>query len=123
MPFSRLTLAIGLLAIGADPASAACQFSPFSFFPDRNDTVDIRVRTEPGEQCSMAFSEGPGYRFTKASLLKGPANGILARTGPTKFTYLPVGTFTGETSYTIKLCAVVHGRNGCSTLNYLVDVD
>ena len=81
LTFRSTAGAIALLAMGFMPASAACQFSPFSFFPDRNDTVEIRVRTEPGQPCSMAFSEGPGYRFTKASFVKGPANGILAKTG------------------------------------------
>ena len=71
----------------------------------------------------MAFAEGPGYTFTKASTVKGPANGILVKTGRTSFTYLPVGSFTGETSYAIKLCATVHGRSGCSTLNYGVQVE
>ena len=47
------------------PAQAACQFSPFSFFPDRNDEVQIQVTTQSGQSCTMAFKEGPGYKFTK----------------------------------------------------------
>ena len=54
------------------PAQATCQFSPFSFFPVRNDEVQIRVTTQSGHSCTMAFKEGPGYKFTSASFLKAP---------------------------------------------------
>ncbi|SDR41048.1 hypothetical protein SAMN05519103_02784 [Rhizobiales bacterium GAS113] len=115
-------LLLPLMAAGLLPARAECQFSPFSFFPDRNDAVEIRVRTESGHSCAMAFKEGPGYRFTKASFLKPPPHGVLAKTGPTKFLYLPFKGYRGEDSYAIKLCAIVQGRSGCSSLTYLVNV-
>ena len=38
-------------------AAIACQFSPFSFFPDRNDRLQIQVTTELGQSCTMAFKK------------------------------------------------------------------
>ncbi len=104
------------------PAQATCQFSPFSFFPVRNDEVQIRVTTQSGHSCTMAFKEGPGYKFTSASFLKAPPHGVLAKTGPTKFLYLPFTGYQGNDSYAVKICAIVQGRSGCSSLTYVVDV-
>jgi hypothetical protein len=111
-----------LMIAGSIPAHAACQFSPFRFFPDRNDQVQIRVTTQAGQSCAMAFKEGPGYAFTSAAFLKAPPRGVLAKTGATKFLYLPFTGYRGPDSYAIKLCAVVQGRSGCSSLTYVVDV-
>ena len=69
----------------------------------------------------MAFKEGPGYKFTSASFLKGPPHGVLAKTGATKFLYLPFTGYKGQDSYAIKVCAIVQGRSGCSSLTYVVD--
>jgi hypothetical protein len=104
------------------PAKAECRFIPYSFFPDRNDSVEIRVTTDAGQGCGMAFKEGPGYRFTGASIIKAPPHGVLAKTGPTKFLYLPFKGYRGEDSYAIRICAVVQGRSGCSLLTYVVEV-
>jgi hypothetical protein len=111
-----------LMVAGALPARADCRFSPFSFFPDRNDAVEIRVSTDAGHSCVMAFKEGPGYRFTSAYFLKAPPHGVLAKIGPTKFSYLPFTEYKGEDSYALKVCAIVQGRSGCSSLTYVVDV-
>jgi hypothetical protein len=116
------SIAVPLTLAGLVPARAACQFSPFSFFPDRNDQVQIEVTTEPGQSCTMAFQEGPGYEFTGASFLKAPPHGVLAKTGATKFLYLPFTGYKGEDSYAIKICAIVRRRIGCSSLTYVVDV-
>ena len=116
--------AVAALCVGASggPADAACQFSPFQFFPDRNDHVQIEVTTEAGSVCSMAFKEGPGYKFTSASFLKAPPHGVLAKTGFTSFTYIPFKGYHGRDSYAIKICAIVQGRKGCSSLVYVVEV-
>jgi hypothetical protein len=111
-----------LMAAGALPAEAACQFSPFSFFPDRNDRVQIQVTTQSGQSCAMAFKEGPGFKFTSAEFLKPPPHGVLAKTGETAFLYLPFDGYKGPDSYAIKICAIVQGRSGCSSLTYVVDV-
>ena len=116
------SIAAFLVATGLIPAQAACQFSPFSFFPDRNDQVQIQVTTESGQSCAMAFKQGPGYKFTSASFLKPPPHGVLAKTGATKFLYLPFKGYKGQDSYAIKICAIVQGRGGCSSLTYVVDV-
>ena len=115
-------IAAPLMAAGFIPAQAACQFSPFSFFPDRNDRVQIQVTTESGQSCAMAFKEGPGFKFTGASFLKPPPHGVLAQTGATEFLYLPFEGYKGQDSYAIKICAIVQGRAGCSSLTSLVDV-
>lgn len=104
-------------------ARAACQFSPYAFFPDRNDTVDIAVRVSAGAPCVMGFQEGPGYHFTGAHFLSGPSLGILAKTGPTQFTYFTVRERTGADHYEVKICATVRGRNGCSTLRFNAEVE
>jgi hypothetical protein len=123
MKFPQLGIVAALLTVASSlPAQSACRFSPFSFFPDRNDQVSIQVTTEAGQSCAMAFREGPGYRFTSASFLKAPPHGVLAKTGATKFLYLPFKGYHGQDSYAIKLCATVQGRSGCSSLTYLVDV-
>ena len=126
MVSSAATLVFGiaapLIVAGVIPAQAACQFSPFSFFPDRNDQVQIRVRTESGQSCAMAFKEGPGFKFTGASFLKPPPHGVLAQTGATEFLYVPFDGYKGQDSYAIKICAAVQGRAGCSSLTYLVEV-
>jgi hypothetical protein len=104
------------------PARAACQFSPYGFFPDRNDHVQIKVTTQTGQSCAMAFKEGPGYHFTSASFLTPPPHGVLAKTGKTNFLYIPFKDYKGPDSYAIKICATVQGRKGCSSLTYVVDV-
>lgn len=123
MPSRRSVLFALPMAAGlAAPAAAECRFSPFDFFPDRNDAVEINVVTQTGHGCTMAFNPGPGYRFTGASFLKAPPHGVLDKTGPTKFLYLPFDGYAGEDSYALKVCAIVHGRRGCSSLTYRVDV-
>jgi hypothetical protein len=123
MKFWRSVLIAPPLAVaGSLPVHAACHFSPFSFFPDRNDQVQIQVTTQAGQSCAMAFKEGPGYKFTSASFLKPPPHGVLAKTGATKFLYLPFKGYRGPDSYAIKICAIVQGRSGCSSLTYVVDV-
>jgi hypothetical protein len=49
-------------------------------------------------------------------------SGVLAKTGATKFLYLPFTGYKGRDSYAIKVCAIVQGRSGCSSLTYVVDV-
>jgi hypothetical protein len=46
----------------------------------------------------------------------------LVKTGATKFLYLPFRDYRGHDSYAIKICAIVQGRGGCSSLTYVVDV-
>jgi hypothetical protein len=116
------SIAVTLTLTGLIPAQATCHFSPFSFFPDRNDQVQIQVTTESGQSCTMAFREGPGYKFTGASFLKAPPHGVLAKTGETKFLYLSFTGYKGEDSYAINICAIVRGRSGCSSLTYVVDI-
>jgi hypothetical protein len=122
MKLSRSALIAIMLGMGSLPARAACQFSPFSFFPDRNDQVQVQVTTRTGQSCGMAFKEGPGYHFTRASFLTSPPHGVLAKTGRTKFVYIPFKGYKGPDSYAIKMCAIVQGRSGCSSLTYVVDV-
>jgi len=121
MKLSRTAL-IAVFVMGSLPARAACQFSPYSFFPDRNDHVQIKVTTQTGQSCAMAFKEGPGYHFTSASFLTSPPHGVLAKTDKTNFLYIPFKDYKGPDSYAIKICATVQGRKGCSSLTYVVDV-
>ena len=51
-----------------------------------------------------------------------PPHGVLAKTGATKFLCLPFKGYKGQDSYAIKICAIVQGRGGCSSLTCMVDV-
>lgn len=103
-------------------AHAECKFSPFSFFPDRNDHVDVAVVADAGSFCAMKFREGPGYHFTSAAFERAPPHGVLAQTGPTSFLYRPFDNYRGHDSYAVKICAVVGGKSGCSILTYNVEL-
>ncbi|HEY1736459.1 MAG TPA: hypothetical protein VGG12_07430 [Methylovirgula sp.] len=113
-----LALVVGLTSM----AHAECHFEPYAFFPDRNDTVNIAVTTDPHSFYAMAFREGPGYHFTSASFGKAPPHGVLAQKGPTSFLYIPFKDYRGPDIYSIKVCADVGSKHGCSTLIYNVDV-
>lgn len=104
-------------------AHAECHFSPYNFFPDRNDHVTIAVTTDAGSRCAMGFKEGPGYKFTSASFEKAPPHGVLAQTGPTSFLYIPFDNYRGQDSFSLRICAIVAGKSGCSILTYKVDIN
>ena len=120
--FGLLATAICLAASLSFEARADCRFAPVSFFPERNDAVDIAVVADPSSYCAMKFQEGPGYRFTSASFGKAPPHGILAQTGPTSFVYRSFDGFHGADSYSLRICADVRGKSGCSTLTYHVEI-
>ncbi len=120
--FGLLALAILLAASLSLEARAECNFGPFSFFPDRNDAVDIPVVADTGSFCAMKFKEGPGYKFTSASFGTAPPHGVLAKTGPASFLYRSFDGYHGADSYSIRMCADVRGKSGCSTLIYHVEV-
>jgi hypothetical protein len=92
------SLAAGIcLAAGfGSLAQAECQFSPFSFFPDRNDHVTVQVATDAKSFCAMKFREGAGYHFTSASFAKAPPHGVLAKTGSTAFLYRAFDNYRGR---------------------------
>jgi hypothetical protein len=115
-------LTLPLLAASAGAARADCRFSPFAFFPDRNDTVHVRVATDGESFCDNSFREGPGYTFTKVTVVKAPPHGIVATLGPNHYAYRALPNYRGRDSYTIRACANVGARKGCSTLIYDVTV-
>ncbi len=124
MTISKHSLAIIVLCVGLDAslARAECSFKPYAFFPDRNDTVHIQVATDTGSFCDNSFREGPGYRFTEVSVTNAPPHGVIATLGPHHFAYHPFADFHGNDQYTIRACAIVGQRKGCSTLIYEVTV-
>ena len=82
-----------------------------SVFPRSDRPVQlIEVTSESGQSCTMAFKEGSRYKFTVPSVLKAPPHGVLAKTGATKFLYLPFTGYKGQDSYAIKICAIARGR-------------
>ncbi|MBV8564463.1 MAG: hypothetical protein JO273_03295 [Methylobacteriaceae bacterium] len=111
-----------LAAMPSLSVHAECRFSPFSFFPDRNDSVRVEVATDTNSFCDNSFREGPGYKFTKISVVSAPPHGIIATLGPMHYAYHALPNFKGTDQYTLKACAVVQGRHGCSTLTYVVTV-
>ncbi len=78
--------------------------------------------TDAESFCDNSFREGPGYRFTNISLVKAPPHGIVATLGPNHFEYHAMPNYRGADQYTIRACAVVGARRGCSTLVYNVTV-
>jgi hypothetical protein len=124
MKISKHILVIVTLCIALSTAlaRAECAFSPFSFFPDRNDTVHVQVATDNESYCDNSFREGPGYRFTNVSVTKAPRHGVIATLGPNHFAYHPFANYHGNDQYTIRACAIVGQRKGCSTLIYEVMV-
>jgi hypothetical protein len=123
MAFSNSILVATTIALlGAGAAKADCSLGPFAFFPDRNDRVQVAEVTDDKSFCDNSFREGPGYRFTGVSIVKAPPHGLIATLGPNHFAYHSMPNFKGSDQYTIRACAVVGARRGCSTLIYNVTV-
>jgi len=121
---SRIALiALTTMIISATAAKAACAFQPYAFFPDRNDRVDVKVSSDGESFCDNSFREGPGYRFTDVSVTAAPKHGLVATLGPNHFAYHAFPNFKGADRYTIRACAIVGERKGCSTLIYQVTVN
>jgi len=119
---SRIALAkMGLLfAASQSGALAKCYFSPYTFFPDRNDHVRILVQTDAESFCDNSFREGPGYHFTSVTVASLPKHGIIATLGENHFAYHAFANYNGSDQYVIRACAVVGDRQGCSQLTYQV---
>jgi hypothetical protein len=123
-PMSSRSLIVAIpLLIVAGGAHAECKFSPFSFFPDRNDVVHVQVTAPPNSFCDNSFREGPGYSFTKVTVVKPPPHGLVATLGPNHYAYHALPGYTGGDQYMIRACAKVGARSGCSTLIYDVTVE
>jgi hypothetical protein len=119
----RLLATAPLLAAAAgSSARADCAFSPVAFFPDRNDRVHIRVATDAESYCDNSFREGPGYQFTNVSVARAPRHGLVATLGENHFAYHAFADYQGPDQYTIRACAIVGKRKGCSTLIYDVTI-
>ncbi len=119
----RLPTAATLVALlSVATARAECSFSPYAFFPDRNDRVRVVVETDAVSFCDNSFREGPGYHFTKVSVVQVPPHGLIATLGPNHFAYHALPNFSGPDRYTIRACATVGARKGCYTLIYDVRV-
>lgn len=103
-------------------ATAGCAFSPYAFFPDRNDRVRIQVQTDAESFCDNSFREGPGYRFTSVTVAKLPRHGVIATLGESHFAYHAFANYRGPDEYVIRACADVAGRRGCSELTYEIAV-
>ena len=101
---------------------AVCSFSPYAFFPDRNDRVQIQVQTDAESFCDNSFREGPGYRFTSVTVATPPKHGVIATLGENHFAYHAFAHTHGPDEYVIRACADVGGRLGCSKLTYEIVV-
>ena len=110
-----------LIAFSAVDARAECVFSPFEFFPDRNDVVHVAVESNGKGLCDISFREGPGYRFTDVRANRLPPHGIIATLGRNHYAYAPLPDFKGRDQFMFRACAIVGERKGCSTLNLRCD--
>jgi hypothetical protein len=117
-----MLMAAAIVALCPVAAHAACSFSPFAFFPDRNDRVEIAAATDSESFCDNSFREGSGYRFTDITVIKAPPHGLIATLGSNHFAYHAMPNFKGGDQYAIRACAIVGDRKGCSTLIYNVTV-
>lgn len=111
-----------LLAAPQSGALAKCSFSPFMFFPDRNDHVRILAQTDAESFCDNSLREGPGYHFTSVTVASPPKHGIIASLGENHFAYHAFANYNGSDQYVIRACAIVGDRKGCSQLTYQVVV-
>lgn len=80
--YSLIAAAVSIV-LSAAAAKADCAFSPFAFFPDRNDRVEVNVVTDGRSFCDNSFREGPGYRFTDVRVIAAPPHGLIATLGRT----------------------------------------
>jgi hypothetical protein len=119
---NSILIAATIAALGAGAARAECSLSPFAFFPDRNDRVEVAAVTDDHSFCDNSFRAGPGYRFTDVSIVEAAPHGLIATLGPNHFAYHSLPNFRGSDRYTIRACAIVGDRKGCSTLVYNVTV-
>jgi hypothetical protein len=119
-------IALAAMSLGSllplSGALARCAFSPYEFFPDRNDHVKIQVQTDAESFCDNSFREGPGYRFTSVTVARLPSHGLIARLGENHFAYHAFPNYSGPDEYVIRACAIVGQRRGCSKLTYQVVV-
>ncbi|WP_158817983.1 hypothetical protein [Methylocapsa sp. S129] len=117
-----ILIAAAIVLLGSGAAKADCTLSPFAFFPDRNDRVEVTEVTDDKSFCDNSFREGPGYRFTDVSVVEAPPHGLIATLGPHHFAYHSMPNYRGSDQYSIRACATVGERKGCSTLIYNVTV-
>lgn len=110
------------LALPISDALAACTYSPYAFFPERNDRVRIPVQTDVESYCENSFREGPGYHFTSVKIAKLPVHGIIVNLGENRFAYRPFPDYHGADEYVVRACAVVGKKRGCSELTYQIVV-
>jgi hypothetical protein len=121
--FSKaVAAAVGALFVTQYGALAKCSFSPYAFFPDRNDHVRIQVQTDVESFCDNSFREGPGYHFTSVTVAQPPRHGLIATIGENHFAYHAFPKYNGPDEYVIRACAAVRDRQGCSKLTYQVVV-
>jgi len=111
-----------LLIVSHSGAMAGCSFSPYAFFPDRNDRVQVQVQTDAESFCDNSFREGPGYHFTSVKVATLPKHGLIATLGENHFAYHPLANYHGPDEYVIRACAIVGMRRGCSKLTYKIIV-
>jgi hypothetical protein len=55
--WKSMGFAASLIAFSAVDARAECVFSPFEFFPDRNDVVHVGVESNGKGLCDISFRE------------------------------------------------------------------
>jgi hypothetical protein len=72
-----------LIPFSAVDTRAECVFSPFEFFPDRNDVVHVAVESNGKGLCDISFREGPGYRFTDVRANRFPRTASSRRSAET----------------------------------------
>lgn len=116
---AAMSFSLGLPLSGA---LARCSFSPYEFFPDRNDHLRILVQTDAESFCDNSFREGPGYHFTSVTVARLPRRGLIAKLGENHFAYHAFPNYSGPDEYVIRACAIVGKRRGCSKLTYQVVV-
>ena len=122
MSLPKALVAAAALAGVSSAAHAACSFSNFDFFPERNHGVVVEANVQAGTSCNHNFREGPGYRFTNLAIDAAPSSGTLRKTGAARFTYTPAKGFTGKDAYGVKVCAVKGGQSGCAGIYYVATV-
>ena len=72
MKFCSIVALALLVALAAgSTARADCAYKPFDFHPEKNDGVVVESIVDSGSSCTHNFAEGPGYKFTGITFVRG----------------------------------------------------
>jgi hypothetical protein len=93
------------------------------FFPDKYDSRTFLWYVSGPEACVIRIFLPEGYDLIQTTVTKWPSRGNVRQVGEAIFEYKRDEHFQGMDSYSVRVCARKrYGSQGCSTLNYNLNV-